>query len=372
MVSLLKRVLIGKPIATAEEGHQRLRKRYALPIFASDAMSSTAYATDEILVVVLIQAGVGAVAFDRLVPLAIVVAILLFIVILSYRQTVYAYPTGGGAYQVSKTNLGETASLVAGASVLTDYILTVAVSVAGGVLAMQSAFGFDSSKRVPICLVVIALLSVANLRGLRESGSLFAPPTYLYVVMLGVLLAVGLYRVYFGDLEASRRNPLRGGSRARLSGTKSLGLLMLLRAFSSGAVALSGIEALSTGVPMFRKPESRNAAITLGVMGVILGSGFVGISLLASHLQPFRSEDDPTGLALMAEHVFGGKTLPFWIIQIATFLILVLAANTAYAGFPRCRRSSPATVSCRGSSPIAATSSCTPTESCSSPPVGHC
>ncbi len=214
MVSLLKRVLIGRPIATAEEGHQRLRKRVALPIFASDAMSSTAYATDEILIVLLIQAGAGAVAFDKLVPLAIIVAALLFIVILSYRQTIYAYPSGGGAYIVSKRNLGEIPALVAGASLLTDYILTVAVSVAGGVLAMQSAFGFGSSVRVPMCLGIIAVLTVANLRGLRESGTLFAPPTYLYVVMLAVLIGVGLYRVVRPRPRTDpARRPVGGGPR---------------------------------------------------------------------------------------------------------------------------------------------------------------
>lgn len=334
MVSLLKRVLIGKPIATAEEGHQRLRKRVALPVFASDALSSTAYATDEILIVLLIGAGAGAVAFDSLIPLAIIVAFLLFVVIVSYRQTVHAYPNGGGAYQVSKVNLGETPSLVAGASVLTDYILTVAVSVSGGVLAMQSAFGFDSSQRVPICLVIVAILTVANLRGLRESGALFAPPTYLYVVMLAMLLVVGLYRVYFQDLGPIPVETLSEEALELAAGSSSLGVFMLLRAFSSGAVALSGIEAVSTGVPTFRKPESHNAAVTLAVMGGILGSGFLGISVLASRLKPFRGEDDPTGLALMAEHVFGGKTIPFWGIQFATFFILVLAANTAYAGFP--------------------------------------
>src|SRR5262245_1909255 len=173
MVSLTKRLLIGKPIATSEEGHQRLRKRIALPIFASDAMSSTAYATDEILIVLLLQAGVGAHAFDALVPIAIVVACLLFIVILSYRQTLYAYPSGGGAYVVSKDNLGEMPSLVAGAALLTDYILTVAVSVAGGVLAMQSAFDFDESMRVPRCLLIIGVIAVANVRGVRYSGERF-------------------------------------------------------------------------------------------------------------------------------------------------------------------------------------------------------
>ena len=334
MVSLLKRVLIGRPIATAEEGHQRLRKRVALPIFASDAMSSTAYATDEILIVLLIQAGAGAVAFNKLVPLAIIVAVLLFVVILSYRQTIHAYPSGGGAYVVSKENLGELPALVAGASLLTDYILTVAVSVAGGVLAMQSAFGFDSSVRVPMCLGIIALLTVANLRGLRESGKLFAPPTYLYVVMLAVLIGVGLYRVYFRDLGPIEMAELSEDGRELAHGAKTLSLFMLLRAFSSGAVALSGVEAVSNGVQTFRKPESRNASQTLAIMGVILGAGFVGISLLASKLKPFRGEEDPTGIALMAEHVFGGKNVFFWVIQFATFGILVLAANTAYAGFP--------------------------------------
>ena len=334
MVSLAKRVLIGRPIATSEEGHQRLRKRVALPIFASDAMSSTAYATDEILIVLLIQAGVGSLAFDRLVPLAIIVAVLLLIVILSYRQTVYAYPSGGGAYVVAKDNLGEMPSLVAGASLLTDYILTVAVSVAAGVLAMQSAFDFDSSLRVPLCLGIIVLITIANLRGLRESGALFAPPTYLYILMLGVLIVVGLYRVFFRDLGPIPLEDLSEEARELARGTASLSLFMLLRAFSSGAVALSGVEAVSNGVQTFRKPESRNASMTLAMMGLVLGAGFLGISVLASHLQPYRGEHDPTGIALMAEYVFGGKNVLFWVIQLATFGILVLAANTAYAGFP--------------------------------------
>ena len=184
MVSLAKRILIGRPIATADEGHQRLPKRVALPIFASDAISSTAYATDEIVLVLVAQAGIGLAAFQELVPLAVVVCVLLVIVVLSYRQTIYAYPSGGGAYVVARRNLGEMPSLVAGASLLTDYILTVAVSVAGGVLAIQSAFGFDSQWRVPLGLLMIALMTLANLRGLKESGALFAPPTYLYIVML--------------------------------------------------------------------------------------------------------------------------------------------------------------------------------------------
>jgi amino acid transporter len=334
MVSVAKRLLIGKPIATSEEHHQKLSKRVALPIFASDAVSSTAYATDEIILVLTLQAGIGAAAWGYLTPIAVVVAVLLVIVVVSYRQTIYAYPSGGGAYVVSRENLGETPSLVAGASLLTDYILTVAVSVAGGVLAIQSAFEFDSKWRVPLCLLMIAVMTVANLRGLRESGSLFAPPTYLYIVMLVLLITVGLYRVYFKDLGPIPLDSLSEDAQELASETASLSILMLLRAFSSGAVALSGVEAVSNGVPAFRKPAPRNAATTLAMMAVILGTCFLGISILASKLKPYRGEDDPTGIALMAEHVYDGKNVLFWVTQIATFAILILAANTAYQGFP--------------------------------------
>jgi amino acid transporter len=335
MYSTLKRVLIGPPIPSVEEQHQRLPKRVALPVFASDAISSTAYATDEVILVLLVQAGVGALAFDRIVPIAIVVAILLTIVVISYRQTIHAYPNGGGAYIVSRENLGTLPSLVAGASLLTDYTLTVAVSVAGGVLAIQSAFDFSSSWRVPLCLLCIVAMTLANLRGVRESGAIFAPPTYLYITMLVVLIGTGLYKIYFQDLGAIPLDTLSEEAQELAKGTAVLSLMMLLRAFSSGAVALSGVEAVSNGVPAFRKPESRNAATTVAMMGTILGVTFLGVSFLASHFEPYRGEDDPTGISLMAEHVYGGKTALFWITQIATFAILILAANTAYADFPR-------------------------------------
>src|SRR5215218_3489799 len=281
MVSLAKRILIGRPIATSEETHQRLRKRVALPIFASDAISSTAYATDEIVLVLSAQAAIGLAAFDVLVPIAVVVAVLLTIVVLSYRQTIYAYPNGGGAYVVSRENLGEVPSLVAGASLLTDYILTVAVSVAGGVLAIQSAFGFSSQWRVPLCLLMVLVMTVANLRGLKESGSLFAPPTYLYILMLMLLIVVGCYRIFVQGLGPIPLDSLSPEAQELATGTKALGLMMLLRAFSSGAVALSGVEAVSNGVPSFRKPEARNAATTLAIMGGILGTCFIGVSVLA-------------------------------------------------------------------------------------------
>jgi amino acid transporter len=334
MVSVAKRLLIGTPIATSEEHHQKLTKRVALPIFASDAVSSTAYATDEIILVLTAQAGIGAAAWGYLTPIAVVVAVLLVIVVVSYRQTIYAYPSGGGAYVVSRENLGEMPSLVAGASLLTDYVLTVAVSVAGGVLAIQSGFGFDSRWRVPLCLLMIAIMTVANLRGLRESGSLFAPPTYVYIVMLMLLITVGLYRVYFRDLGPIPLDSLSPDAQELATETASLSILMLLRAFSSGAVALSGVEAVSNGVPSFRKPAARNAATTLAMMAAILGICFLGISVLASKLQPYRGDEDATGIALMAEQVYGGKNVLFWVTQIATFAILILAANTAYQGFP--------------------------------------
>jgi amino acid transporter len=337
----LKRILVGRPLSTDEEDHQRLRKRIALPVFASDAISSTAYATDEILIVLLSQAAIGAAAWKYLTPLAGVVCVLLTIVVLSYRQTIHAYPSGGGSYIVSKENLGTLPALVAGASLLVDYILTVAVSIAAGVLAITSAVPSWSDQRVAICLLMIVLMMLANLRGLKESGSLFAPPTYVYIVMLVLLITVGLYRIYFRDLgpidvEAMvARGDLSPEALELSEGTQALSLLMLLRAFSSGAVALSGVEAVSNGVPAFRKPESRNAAITIAVMGGILGSCFLGLSIVASHVRPYRGELDATGIALMAQHIYGNQGALFWITQIATFAILILAANTAYADFPR-------------------------------------
>ena len=339
MFQSLKRLVIGTPIASADEGHQRLSKKIALPVFASDAISSTAYATDEILHVLLsvsVGAGVGYAAFSKLVPIAIVVAVLLLIVVTSYRQTIYAYPSGGGSYVVSKENLGTVPSLVAGSSLLVDYILTVAVSVAGGVLAIRSAFGFGSEWTVPLCLLCVLLMTLANLRGLKESGALFAPPTYVYVLSLMTLIIVGLVRIFILK-NISEIDPASVSEEAVefAESAKSLSLLMLLRAFSSGAVALSGVEAVSNGVPAFRKPESKNAAHTIMIMGAILGTCFLGISVLAAHLKPIRGENDPTGIALMAAQVYGGKGVLFWIMQISTFAILILAANTAYADFPR-------------------------------------
>ena len=334
-MSKIKKFLIGNPISSAEEQHQRLRKAIALPVFASDAISSTAYATDEILVVLLIGAAIGKAAFGPLIPIAIVVCVLLVIVVLSYSQTIHAYPSGGGAYIVSRENLGKTPALVAGSSLLVDYILTVAVSVAGGVLAMRTAFDFSHSWTVPLCLLCVFTMTVMNLRGVKESGAAFAGPTYFYIIMLVILIITGLYRIFVQHIGPIPESMLSREAVEISKGTASLSLFMLLRAFSSGAVALSGVEAVSNGVPAFEKPEAKNASTTLLWMGGILGSCFLGVSVLAAHLKPFRGEHDGNGLGLMAEYLYNGKGVMFWMTMIGTFLILILAANTAYADFPR-------------------------------------
>ena len=332
-MSMIKRAVVGAPLATVDEHHQRLGKPTALAVFASDAISSTAYASEEILLVLVPVVGLT-VALDQLVPISIIVMVLLVLVITSYRQTIFAYPSGGGSYVVSRENLGELPSLVAGASLLVDYILTVAVSVSAGVAAITSAFPSLRPERVWICLAFIAVMTLANLRGMKESGRLFAGPTYVYVLSLGALIAVGLVRAATGHLDPMAPNEealdeLIGGG--ELTG---LTVLLFLRAFSSGAVALTGIEAISNGVPAFRRPESRNASITLIIMGAILGSFFFGISLLANQLEPTPSHSE-TLLSVMGRAVFGGETAPYFVLQFATFAILILAANTAFADFPR-------------------------------------
>jgi amino acid transporter len=334
MYSAFKRLLIGTPIASSEEHHQRLIKTIALAVFASDAISSTAYATEEILLVLVAKGGEE--AFNDLVPISLVVVVLLAIVVTSYRQTLYAYPSGGGSYIVSRENLGTTPALVAGSSLLVDYVLTVAVSVAGGVAAITSAFNSLEPYRVEICLLFIVIMTVANLRGVKESGRLFAGPTYIYVLALLTLIGVGLYKVYFGNLGA-----IPGQEQALADLTNNgatvtgITLFVLMRAFSSGAVALSGVEAVSNGVPAFRRPEPRNAAITLMWMAVILGGCFFGVSVLAHHLRPIPQASGETVLSIMGTAVFGGSSPLYYLLQFSTFAILILAANTAYADFPR-------------------------------------
>ena len=337
MFNTLKRLLVGRPLATSEQEHQRITKKIALAVFSSDAISSTAYASEEILFVIAAGSSSLALGLSKLVPIAIAVALLLAIVVASYRQTIYAYPSGGGSYIVSRENLGENPSLVAGASLLVDYILTVAVSISAGVAAIISIPQFaDLEKhRVAVAFVIIGFITLANLRGVKESGRLFAFPTYAYILILTAMVVLGLTRTYFGWFGEINTIPF-DQAKALEDVTKTggtLSLFILLRGFSSGAVALTGVEAISNGVPAFRRPESKNAATTLLWMAVILGTLFLGVSILAHHLEPYPSEK-VTVFAQMGKQVFGDNFF-FWFLQLATAGILTLAANTAYADFPR-------------------------------------
>ncbi|MGH8972818.1 MAG: APC family permease [Acidimicrobiia bacterium] len=332
--SVVKRLLVGRPLATTEQEHQRLPKVIALSTFSSDAISSTAYATEEILFVTAVGGSSLALGLSKLIPLSVAVAILLTIVVVSYRQTLFAYPSGGGSYIVSRENLGEYPSLIAGASLLVDYVLTVAVSISAGVAAVISlpTFRHLAEHRVGLCLAFIALLTVANLRGLKESGRIFATPTYIYILSLGALVGYGLVRSYLGDVDPVPFDAEAFEGARQAGGT--LGLFLILRGFSSGAVALTGVEAISNGVPAFRRPESRNAAITMTMMGSLLGSLFIGVSVLAHRLQPYPSHDE-TVISQMGRVVFGDDNPIYVVLQFATAAILILAANTAYADFPR-------------------------------------
>jgi amino acid transporter len=331
--SLLKRLLVGRPIPTDEQEHQLLPKSIALATFSSDAISSTAYATEEILFVTAVGGSSLALGLAHLIPISIVVAILLAIVVTSYRQTIYAYPSGGGSYIVSRENLGEYPSLIAGASLLVDYILTVAVSISAGVAAIVSLPQFQSlvNQRVLLGLILIAVITIANLRGVKESGRVFAVPTYIYIVSITLLVGYGLFRSFFGHIKPIPFDPHKSVATAVTGG--SLGLFLLLKGFSSGAVALTGVEAISNGVPAFRRPKSHNAASTIVWMGVILGVLFFGVSVLAHHLHPYPSHDE-TVISEMGRAVYGGGPI-YWILQFSTAAILTLAANTAYADFPR-------------------------------------
>jgi amino acid transporter len=326
-VQTFKRLLLGSPIPSTLEKHERLGRATGLAVFASDALSSSAYATEEIL---LILVAAGAIALHTSVPIALGIALLIAIVVSSYRQTIQAYPGGGGAYIVTRENLGRYPSLVAGASLLTDYVLTVAVSVAAGIAAITSAVPPLYPYRVHLCVVGVATIAVANLRGVRESGRLFAVPTYLFVggyaLMIGWGLAAWLRGAPAEAAEATRVGPTPPGGQA-------LNLFLILRAFSSGCVALTGIEAVSDGVPAFRPPEARHARQVLVMLGVILITLFVGITFLANAfgLTPVEGE---TVNSQLARHVFGTSLL-YYFVQGMTTLILVLAANTSFSDFPR-------------------------------------
>jgi len=321
----LKRLLVGSPLKTAQAAHERLSKRFALAVFSSDALSSVAYATEEILLVLIL---VGTAALSYSIPVSIAIILLLTILTLSYQQIIYEYPAGGGAYTVSKANLGIWPGLIAAAALMIDYVLTVAVSVAAGVAALTSAVPELLPHRVAIGLATIILVLVVNLRGVRESGKFFATPTYIFIGSLFFMLGMGAMRIMNGQpAEAIACQPVVAET------TEALTLLVLLRAFSSGCTALTGVEVISNGVSAFRKPEPRNASLTMAGMAIILGTMFIGISVMAHqlHLAPCTDE---TVVSQIARAIFGTGFM-YYLIQISTMLILFLAANSAYNGFPR-------------------------------------
>ena len=331
---MLKRILVGSPIATDQQEHQKIPKTIALAVFSSDAISSTAYAVEEVLFAVALGASSLDKGLSVLVPIGIGVAVLLAIVITSYRQTIYAYPQGGGSYVVSRENLGKYPSLLAGASILVDYVLTVAVSISAGVAAIISIPTFRdlAEHRVGIGLFLIGLITLMNLRGIKESGRVFAAPTYVYIGVLGGLVVYGLFREFLGGgIEHIHFDAEHFEGQRQAGGT--LGLFLILKGFSQGAVALTGIEAIADGVPAFRKPEARNASITLLAMAIILGTLFFGTAVLAHHLRPYPSHEE-TVISQLGRAVYGQGPL-YIALQFATAAILVLAANTAYADFPR-------------------------------------
>ncbi len=334
MASTVKRVLIGKPISSEHADHQRISKTIGLAVFSSDAISSTAYATGEILIVLVAVGGMKSTALLK--PIAILVVVLLALVVNSYRETIHAYPDGGGAYVVSRENLGEIPSLVAGASLLTDYVLTVSVSVAAGVLAIYSAFPSLEPYRVWICLGFVAILTIGNLRGLKESGRIFAVPTYIYITALLIFIVYGLFQWARGDLHAIPINQQRLATVIKDHGpyVGAISAYIFARAFASGAVALSGVEAISNGIPAFRKPTSKNAATTLMWMATILGGTFFAISFIGAKMRPTPTEQE-SALSTMGRALFGHSNPLYFLLQFSTMAILVLAANTAYADFPR-------------------------------------
>ncbi|MEK6336505.1 MAG: APC family permease [Acidobacteriota bacterium] len=336
----LKRLLVGSPIRTARLAHERLTKKTALAIFASDALSSTAYATEQILLVLAAAYVAGETnAFGRVLPISIAISALLIIVAISYRQTIHAYPSGGGAFIVAKENLGTMPGLVAGASLLVDYILTVSVSVAAGVEAITSAmvgtrFAGLHNHRVWLCLFFIGLITIANLRGVREAGTLFAAPSYAFIFSFLCLIGYGLFRYYMDPSIAPGPNEV-DIKIAEGYEPQPLHLFLMLGAFANGCAALTGIEAISNGIQAFKAPESKNAATTLSWMAALLVTMFIGVSVLAYlfHVQPL---DHETVISQIARTVFTGNLGWFYyIVQATTAAILVLAANTSFAGFPR-------------------------------------
>jgi amino acid transporter len=319
--------LIGRPLMTADAPHQTIGKAIGLAVFASDALSSTAYATQEIMIILAVA---GTMAFGYVFPISIAIVVLMTIVTISYEQTIHAYPGGGGAYIVARDNLGELPAQTAGAALLTDYILTVAVSISSGVAQMVSAYPQLFPYRVWISVAAVVLIMLINMRGVKESGAAFALPTYFFVIMLFITVGAGFIRYISGTLGVVVDPP-------HLEIESVLSVItpfLILHAFSSGTAALTGIEAISNGITAFKEPRSRNAGITLLWMAGILATLFLSISFLSTHIGAVPSESE-TVISQLGRTVFDGRGLPYLLVIIATTVILIMAANTAFADFPR-------------------------------------
>ncbi|HSA99807.1 MAG TPA: APC family permease [Anaerolineales bacterium] len=324
----LRSWLIGRPLSTADAPHQTIGKAIGLAVFASDALSSTAYATQEILVIL---AAAGTLAFGLVFPISLAIVLLLGIVTISYEQTIHAYPDGGGAYIVARDNLGEFPALIAGASLLTDYVLTVSVSIASGVAQITSAFPVLYEYRVLLSVSFILFVMLMNLRGVKESGVAFAVPTYFFVVLMFITVGVGIFRSFITGTLGTVVNPPEV---EMLHGLSQITPFLILHAFASGTTALTGVEAISNGITAFKEPRSRNAGITLIWMSLILGSLFLGISYLAKGIGVIPSESE-TVISQLARTVFAGRGTLYLMLLGATTVILIMAANTAFADFPR-------------------------------------
>jgi amino acid transporter len=335
----IKSRLLGRPLATEQLTHERLGKPTALAVFASDNLSSSAYATEEILRVLVPAIGIA--AFAMVVPITFALLVVLAFLILSYLQTIKAYPSAGGAYIVTRDNFGLLPAQVAGVALLTDYVLTVAVSVAAGTAALASAFPSLAPYSLGICIAFVCIIAFGNLRGVRESGRIFSVPTYFFIANMVILLGIGMWKLAMGTLPVASLDHAglvdvgSAGSGIFLGAT----LYVVLHAFASGGAAVTGVEAISNGVPAFREPAWKNARITLVIMGVTLGIMFLGLSILAahSHAAPYES-GTPTVISQIGRQVYGsgsGGDVLFYALQAGTMLILVLAANTSFADFPR-------------------------------------
>jgi len=320
--------LLGHPLQTANAVHETITKKVGLAVFASDALSSNAYATQEILVIL---GAAGTTAFGYVFPISMVIVALLAIVVISYVQVIHAYPDGGGAYIVAYDNFGRLPALVAAAALLTDYILTVSVSVSSGIAQVISAYPELLDYRIPIAVACVGFITLINLRGVRESGALFAIPSYFFIVVMFLTIGTGLFRIITGSLGTVIDPPELEHFGETVPAVTAF---LLLHAFSSGTAALTGVEAISNGTTAFKEPRSRNAGITLIWMAFILGALFLGISFIARAVHAVPSEAE-TVISQLARTVFGGQGFIYLLIIIGTTVILILAANTAYAGFPR-------------------------------------